>query len=84
METAKRSGRPGFGEMVDFLRRTPTCQVVLVEKTDQLYRNLKDYVTLDEFDLDVHLVKESRVVSRSSRSSEKFVHGIKVLMAGLG
>src|SRR5262245_57631255 len=44
VETAKQTGRTGFGEMVDFLRETPSCRDVLVEKTDRLYRNLKDWV----------------------------------------
>jgi hypothetical protein len=38
-------------------------------------------VTLDELDIEIHLVKEGVVLSRDSKSSEKFVHGIKVLMA---
>lgn len=38
-------------------------------------------MTLDEFELEMHLVKEGVVLSRDSRSSEKFMHGIKVLMA---
>jgi site-specific DNA recombinase len=46
-----------------------------------LYRNLKDWVTLDELDVEIHFVKEGTVLSRDSRSSEKFMHGIKVLMA---
>ncbi len=82
VETAKQSGRSGFGEMVQYLRRARGgCQVVLVEKTDRLYRNLKDWVTIDELDLEIHFVKEAVVLSRDSRSSEKFMHGIKVLMA---
>jgi site-specific DNA recombinase len=81
VETAKRSGRTGFGEMITFLRRTPSCRIILVEKTDRLYRNLKDWVTIDGLDVEVHFVKENFVVSGESRSSEKFVHGIKVLMA---
>jgi hypothetical protein len=36
-------------------------------------------VTLDGFDIELHLVKEGTVLSRDSRSSEKFMHGIKVL-----
>ena len=56
-------------------------RVLLVEKTDRLYRNLKDYVTMDKLDLEIHFVKESVVLSKVSRSSEKFMHGIKVLMA---
>jgi site-specific DNA recombinase len=81
VETAKRPGRPGFDEMVKFLKRSPSVRVLIVEKTDRLYRNLKDYVTMDELDLEIHFVKESVVLSRDSRSSDKFMHGIKVLMA---
>lgn len=36
---------------------------------------------IDELDVELHFVKEGTVLSRDSRSSEKFVHGIKVLMA---
>jgi len=81
VETAKQAGRAGFGEMLAFLRKNRTCRILLVEKTDRLYRNLKDWVTLDELDLEIHLVKENIVISQDSRSSEKFMHGIKVLMA---
>lgn len=82
VETAKQTGRAAFNEMVEFLRRNrKTCRTVLVEKTDRLYRNLRDYVTLDELDLEIHFVKENFVLSDECRSTEKFMHGIKVLMA---
>ena len=82
VETAKKTGRVRFGEMLKFLKRRHASKpVVLVEKTDRLYRNLKDWVSLDETGVDVHLVKEGIVISDDSRSSERFVHGIKVLMA---
>jgi DNA invertase Pin-like site-specific DNA recombinase len=79
-ETAKRPGRTGFDEMIKFLKRS-SVRVLLVEKTDRLYRNLKDYVTIDELNLEIHFVKENVILSHDSRSSEKFMHGIKVLMA---
>ncbi|KUM25902.1 hypothetical protein AU467_23920 [Mesorhizobium loti] len=81
VETAKNTGRTNFGEMVKYLRKHPGVCIILVEKTDRLYRNLKDWVTLDELDVEIHLAKEGVVLSRDSRSSEKFMHGIKVLMA---
>jgi site-specific DNA recombinase len=81
VETAKQTGRTAFGEMVGYLKEHPTIRVMLVEKTDRLYRNLKDWVTVDELDVEIHFPKEGVVLSRDSRSSEKFVHGIKVLMA---
>src|SRR5512139_1199584 len=88
VETAKQTGRSGFAEMVDYFKKQhePTAQkgprpVLLVEKTDRLYRNLKDWVILDELNLEIHFVKENFIFSPDSRRSEKFIHGIKVLMA---
>ena len=81
VETAKQTGRAAFGEMVAYLKAHPAVRVMLVEKTDRLYRNLKDWVTIDELDVEIHFPKEGVVLSRESRSSEKFMHGIKVLMA---
>ena len=81
VETAKQTGRAAFGEMVVWLRAHTDVRVILVEKTDRLYRNLKDWVTVDELDAEIHFPKEGVVLSRDSRSSEKFMHAIKVLMA---
>jgi DNA invertase Pin-like site-specific DNA recombinase len=82
VETARRSGREGFGQMLAFLRKHErTCRTILVEKTDRLYRNIKDYATVDELGLTIHFVKENVVIGPDSRSAEQFMHGIKVLMA---
>jgi DNA invertase Pin-like site-specific DNA recombinase len=82
IETAKRAGRTGFDAMIAYLVKNTQCRILLVEKTDRLYRNFRDWVTIDEIKgLEVHFVKENAVVSDESRSSEKFIHGIKVLMA---
>ncbi len=81
IETAKQSGRTGFTEMLAFLKENTAIKTILVEKTDRLYRNIKDWVTLDELGLEIHFAKEGVILSRESRSSEKFMHGIKVLMA---
>jgi site-specific DNA recombinase len=81
IETAKATGRSGFGQMIALLREDPACRIILAEKTDRLYRNIRDWITVDELDVEVHFVKEGQIVSRASRSSDKFMHGIKVLMA---
>jgi DNA invertase Pin-like site-specific DNA recombinase len=59
VETAKQTGRAAFGEMVDYLKAHPSVRVLLVEKTDRLYRNLKDWVTVDELEVEVHFPKEA-------------------------
>src|SRR5262245_43337322 len=51
VETAKQTGRAAFGEMVAFLKAHPSVRVMLVEKTDRLYRNLKDWVTVESWTL---------------------------------
>lgn len=64
VETAKQTGRSAFGEMVAYLKAHPTVRILLVEKTDRLYRNLKDWVTIDELDVEIHFPKEGVVLSR--------------------
>ena len=80
-ETAKRAGRTAFGQMAEFLRDNPDCGTLVVEKTDRLYRNFRDYVTLDELDLEIHFVKEGDVLSKDSHSSKWTMHEIKVALA---
>ena len=74
VETAKQAGRANFGQMVRFLKESPSVKAILVEKTDRLYRNFKDYVTIDELGVEIHLVKEGEVLSPESRSHQKFIH----------
>src|SRR5262249_10476513 len=83
VESASRSGRIGFNAMLAYLRKQTACRAILVEKTDRLYRNLKDYATLDvkDWGLTIHLVKEGEVLSPDSASHQQLIHGIKVLMA---
>ena len=80
-ETAKKAGRTNYTAMLDYLKANLKVKTILVEKTDRLYRNFKDYVTLEDYDLEIHLVKEGSVISKNSKSHDKFIHGIKVLMA---
>jgi len=80
VETAKTAGRKHFGEMVSFLRRNRHCRTVIVEKTDRLYRNFKDCVTLEDLDVEIHLPKEGQIISKDSKSQAKLVHGIQVVI----
>ena len=67
--------------MVCYLKKHPECRQLLVEKTDRLCRNFPDPSTIDDLGVELHLVKENVILSRESRSHEKFMHGLKVLMA---
>ena len=83
--TAKKPGRPGFTEMLQYLQEKSGCRVVLVEKTDRLYRNWGDATTvatlIEELGLEIHLVKDGQIYSQSSRAADKYRHGMDVLNA---
>ncbi len=81
VETAKTAGRKQFGEMVRFFQQHPECRMVVVEKTDRLYRNFHDCVTLEDLGVEIHLPKEGQVISKESKSQAKLVHGIQLVIA---
>jgi site-specific DNA recombinase len=81
VETAKASGRPQFGAMVAFFKKNRMCRVLLVEKTDRLYRNFRDAVTLEDLDIEIHFVKEGSTVSKDSRSQTRMIQGIHLVLA---
>ena len=64
VETAKTTGRKKFGEMLAFFSRNADCRILIVEKTDRLYRNFRDCVTLEDMDVEIHLPKESQIISK--------------------
>jgi len=81
VETAKVTGRPRFKDMQEFLKKSTECRIILVEKTDRLYRNFQDMVDLDKLGVEIHFTKEGAIIGPQARSSDKFMHGIRVLMA---
>jgi site-specific DNA recombinase len=81
VETAKTTGRKQFGEMVRFFEKNPDCRTLIVEKTDRLYRNFRDSLTLEDLGVEIHLVKDGLVLSKDSKSQEKLVHGFHLLLA---
>lgn len=85
VETAKKVGRTQFNKMLNHLNEQKSIKYILVEKTDRLLRNIADYSLIEDLiersGLTINLVKENVILSRDSRSNEKFVFGIRALMA---
>lgn len=80
VESAGKSGRENFVHMIAFVKQHPDV-AILVEKTDRLYRNLRDYVTLEDLGVEIHLVREGKIFSKDTKCDDRFVHGINVLVA---
>jgi len=81
IESARVAGRKQFSEMVTFFKRNRTCRTLLVEKTDRLYRNHRDALTLEDLDIRIHFVKENETLSKDAKSQVKFMHDIRLAMA---
>lgn len=83
-ESAKGSGRKVFDEMLEYIRKH-NIKYLIVEKTDRLTRNFTDYGLLEDlmknFGLTIHCVKEGMALNKDSRSNDKFIFGIRALVA---
>jgi DNA invertase Pin-like site-specific DNA recombinase len=80
-----RRQRQIFNEMLSFIKKND-IKIILCEKVDRLTRNLKDAVLIDEWlekdaERQVHLVKDSLILHKNSRSQEKLNWGIRVILA---
>ena len=81
VETAKVPGRKRFNEMAHFFQQNGNTRCVIVEKTDRLYRNFRDCVTLEDLEVEIHLAKEGQVIEKNARSQAKLMHGLQVVIA---
>jgi site-specific DNA recombinase len=82
VETAKVTGRRQFANMVEFFERNRVaCNILLVEKTDRLYRNQRDALTLEDLDIQIHFVKEGQILSKDAKSQDVLMHDIRLAIA---
>src|SRR5258708_18900998 len=77
--------RKTFIEMMQFIKKEK-IKIIICEKTDRLTRNLKDtqimYDWLEEDqERQIHLVKDSLILHKNSRSQEKLNLDIRVVFA---
>lgn len=77
--------RETFLEMIRYVKEN-NIKIIICEKVDRLTRNLKDAVSINDWinedsERQVHFIKENFVLSRDSRSNEKFIWNIKVSVA---
>lgn len=80
--TAKKAGRKQFNAMLKYFKTNKDVRKLLVEKTDRITRNFKDVVDLDEIcGLELHFIKENSIISENSRSYEKMLYGLRVVLS---
>lgn len=77
--------REMFSQMMHYVQKQG-IKIIICEKVDRLTRNFKDAVMIDEWleedeERQVHLVKDSLILHKNSRSQEKLNWGIRILFA---
>ena len=77
--------RNKFAEMLKYVK-DKKLKIIVCEKADRLTRNFKDMVAVDGWlrqdgERKVHLVKDSLIMHKDSRSQEKLNWGIRILFA---
>jgi site-specific DNA recombinase len=87
-ETAKKTGRIQFNAMVALLKQNKQIQHLLVEKTDRLTRNFFDFAVIEDLiknnNLQLHLIKENKIITKNSRANEWLEQGFHLLIAKNG
>lgn len=79
------SRRSTFSAMMSYVKKND-IKIIICEKVDRLTRNFKDAVMIDSWleqdkERQIHLVKDSLVLHKDSRSQEKLNWGIRILFA---
>src|SRR3989337_1983470 len=77
--------REVFTQMMQYVQKQG-LKIIICEKVDRLTRSFKDAVMIDEWleedeERQVHLVKDSLILHKNSRSQEKLNWGIRILFA---
>jgi DNA invertase Pin-like site-specific DNA recombinase len=77
--------RQVFGEMLEMLKKE-RIKIIICEKVDRLTRNLKDAVQINEWinedpEREVHFAKENWILTKDSKSGEKFIWNVRVSVA---
>src|SRR3990167_6770220 len=77
--------REVFTQIMQYVQKQG-LKIIICEKVDRLTRSFKDAVMIDEWleedeERQVHLVKDSLILHKNSRSQEKLNWGIRILFA---
>jgi site-specific DNA recombinase len=83
---AQRVGtRTGLEQLVLLLKQHPEVRNVITEKANRLLRNFRDFITMEtlteELGIEVHLLKEGQIIKQGTKSQDKLVQGMFLLLA---
>jgi site-specific DNA recombinase len=84
-ESAWRSERTAFNQMVEFVKKRPDVGHIIFDVTDRMTRNdfdkLKIYGLIREHGKSVHFSRTNKIFNRDSGSDDEFMFDIEVAVA---
>ncbi len=84
-ESSTRGKRPKFKNMLSFIKERRKTVAIIVDAVDRLQRNFSETTFLDSMlkagKLELHFLRENMILNQSSKSSQKILWDMCVLMA---
>ena len=84
-ESSTRGKRPKFKNMLSFIKERRKPVAIIVDAVDRLQRNFAETTFLDSMlkagKLELHFLRENMILNQSSKSSQKIMWDMCVLMA---
>lgn len=84
-ESSTRGKRPKFKNMLSFIKERRKTVAIIVDAVDRLQRNFSETTFLDSMlkagKLELHFLRENMILNQSSKSSQKIMWDMCVLMA---
>lgn len=84
-ESAWRSERDAFNQMVDYAKRHPEIEHIIFDVPDRMTRNdfdkLKIYTLIKEYGKTIHFARTGKIINKDSGSDDEFMLDIEVAVA---
>ena len=85
IESSTRGDRKRFMEMVAYAKRYPECVAIVADKVDRVQRSFKEFPLLDDLiqrgSIELHFFSDNVIIHRESRSSDRTMWSMRVLLA---
>ncbi len=85
IESSTRGDRKRFMEMIAYARRYKEPVAIIADKVDRLQRSFREFPLLDDLvqrgSIELHFFSENTVIHKDSRSSDRTMWSMRVLLA---
>ena len=85
IESSTRGDRKRFMEMINYVRRFKEPIAIVADKVDRVQRSFREFPLLDDLiqkgSIELHFYSENTIIHKESRSSDRTMWSMRVLLA---